>query len=468
MANAALVGPHTGGVHGRPFGAALVDLAGAGFVEEEYLLDGTATRYRLVDPDYRFDGRWSVEPAGEAPFRTRMLVRRPRDPARFNGTALIGWNNVSSGFEGLGGESRELLEGGYAFVGVSAQRVGVHGLPMGPSRGLVAWDPERYGDLCVLDDDYSYDIFTQAARLAGPQRPRDPDPLGGLDVRRVVAWGRSQSAIRLASYYNAVQAITPTFDGFLLEVYHGGGAMVSSLSPGGPVPEIPEAMVRVVNLLPYGSHLLRDDLGTPALVVNSETEALPGAKVRQDDTPVYRLWEVAGAAHVGAQARLRSEARQRFEFGGAVPEPWVIPEHPNSLSMDPVYDAALHHLNSWVSGGPPPPSFPVIRVGGSPPTIERDEHGNTLGGIRLPELVVPTAAHVGASDPGVTPNLFGHSRPFPQELLDRLYPDSAVYRERFSLAVQEAVAAGFILPRDAELMLADRTRARERPSGHTL
>lgn len=468
MPGAALVGPHTGGAHGRPFGAALVDLAGAGYVEEEYVLEGTATRYRLVDREYGFDGRWSVEPAGTAPFRTRMLVRRPGDPARFNGTVLVGWNNVSSGYEGLGGESRELLEGGYAFVGVSAQRVGVHGLPMGPPRGLVAWDPGRYGDLSVPDDDYCYDIFTQAARAAGPQRPQDPDPLGGLDVRRVLAWGRSQSAIRLATYYNALQPITRTFDGFLLEVYHGGGAMVSSLSPGGPVPEIPEAMVRVVNLLPYGSHLLRDDLGAPVLVANSETEALPGAKVRQDDTAVYRLWEVAGAAHVGAEARVRSEARQRFEFGGAVPEPWVIPEHPNALSMDPVYDAALHHLNNWVSGGSPPPSFPVIRVAGSPPSIERDEHGNTLGGIRLPDVVVPTAAHVGASDPGVTPNLFGHSYPFPPELLDRLYPEPAVYQQRFSRAVQEAVAAGFILPSDAEVMLAERGRAGGRPSGHTL
>ena len=37
---------------------------------------------------------------------------------------------------------RRLLEGGYAFAGVTTQRVGVHGLPSAP-QGLHAWDPAR-------------------------------------------------------------------------------------------------------------------------------------------------------------------------------------------------------------------------------------------------------------------------------------------------------------------------------------
>jgi hypothetical protein len=34
-----------GGVHGRPFTSALVDLAASGYVEEEYFLTGTAVSY---------------------------------------------------------------------------------------------------------------------------------------------------------------------------------------------------------------------------------------------------------------------------------------------------------------------------------------------------------------------------------------------------------------------------------------
>jgi hypothetical protein len=408
---------------------------------------------RIIDAAYGRDGRWSVDNAGRAPFRTRLIVRRPSDPSRFNGTVVVGWNNVSHGYETVGGEHDELFIEGFAFVGVSAQRVGVHGLPFGNPLGLVEWDRERYGGLDIPDDDYCYDIFTQAAQAAGRDRARDPDPLRGLDVRRLIAWGRSQSAIRLATYYNAIQPAAGIFDGFLLEVYHGGGALISSLSPNGPVPEIPREMQPVVNLLPYGSHLLRDDIDTPVFVVNSETEALPGAKVRQPDSRTYRLWEVAGAAHIGSDSRIRSAAYQERDFGGEVSQPWEIPEDANTLAMDPVYDAALHHLQRWVSDGLAPPSLPRIQVAGSPPSVVRDEHGNAVGGIRLPAFEVPTATHLGASMPGTTPNLFGQSIPFGRETLEALYPEDGAYRARFADAVRAAVEAGFILDRHAEQLL---------------
>lgn len=450
-----LTRPTSEGRRARPFGSALVDLGARGYVETEYFLAGTATRYRLCDPEYGFDGRWSVEPSGHAPYRTRLLVRRPADGSRFNGTVVVGWNNVSYGFENLGGEDEQLYSEGFAFVGVSTQRVGVHGLPFGTPLGLVNWDPQRYGSLNIPGDDYCYDIFTQAARAVSFNGNRTEDPLSGFTIRRLIASGSSQSAIRLATYYNAIQPIDRVFDGFLLEVYHGGGAMISSLSPGGPVPEIPDDLLPVVNLLPYGSHLLRDDLDAPVIIVNSETESLPCSLARQDDGRSYRMWEVAGAAHIGDADRSRSVARQQLEFGGAVPEPWEIPDNPNTLSMDPVRDAALHHLQRWITSGAPPPSSPRIEIAGSPAGVVRDEFGNAIGGIRLPRLVVPTATHVGESPPGTTPNLFGHSTPFKQELLRRLYPDRATYEASFINAVRAVVDAGFLLPRHAEELLAE-------------
>ena len=39
-------GPIVGGVRGRPFGGPLLDLGRYGYREEEYFLEGTATRYR--------------------------------------------------------------------------------------------------------------------------------------------------------------------------------------------------------------------------------------------------------------------------------------------------------------------------------------------------------------------------------------------------------------------------------------
>jgi len=60
-----------------------IDLAKSGFVEEEFIINGTANVY-----DWAADGKLSVK-AANAPYATRILVRRPSDPARFSGTALV-------------------------------------------------------------------------------------------------------------------------------------------------------------------------------------------------------------------------------------------------------------------------------------------------------------------------------------------------------------------------------------------
>src|SRR5438876_2616508 len=186
-------GTLTGGVKGLPFAATTVDVAKAGYVEEEYVISGTATRYRLAPgAELGHDGRWDVEAAGTAPYSTRVLVYRPAEPAHFNGTVVVEWNNVSGGYDILtaGLDSQELVDGGFAVAAVTAQRVGVHGLPGG--QGLTGWDPKRYGSLSIDSDDYSYDIFTQAARAV-------PQLLGDLEARKLIAYGASQSAGRLGT-----------------------------------------------------------------------------------------------------------------------------------------------------------------------------------------------------------------------------------------------------------------------------
>ena len=168
---AVLSGPVTTGEKGMPFGRPNLDLASLGYQEKEYFLEGTATRYRpRAGTDLGRDGRWDVEPAGTAPYRTRYVVYRPADDA-FNGTVLVSWNNVTAGFDGYTVDSAEILHSGYAYVAVTAQRAGVHGMGEQPM-GLVQWDPERYGTLSISSDDYSFDIFTQAARTVSAERSR--------------------------------------------------------------------------------------------------------------------------------------------------------------------------------------------------------------------------------------------------------------------------------------------------------
>ncbi|MGH8992189.1 MAG: alpha/beta hydrolase domain-containing protein [Acidimicrobiia bacterium] len=110
----AVEGPVTGGSRtGAPFWATPFDLAPSGYVEEEFFLSGTASDRGLSGPERT------------APYKVRLLVRRPADPARFNGSAVLEWFNVS-----LQSEVEHdwpvafplLMRDGYASAAVSAQQ----------------------------------------------------------------------------------------------------------------------------------------------------------------------------------------------------------------------------------------------------------------------------------------------------------------------------------------------------------
>jgi hypothetical protein len=90
-----VVGPIMGAR--APWAAPEVDLAALGYTVEEFQLDGTLSGYQLRDgSDATVDGRWAVEPYGDAPYRTRILVVRPACAQRFNGTVVVEWLNVSA------------------------------------------------------------------------------------------------------------------------------------------------------------------------------------------------------------------------------------------------------------------------------------------------------------------------------------------------------------------------------------
>jgi hypothetical protein len=450
-----LEGPVTGGRRGHPFGAAAFDLAAQGYVEEEFFFAGQATRFALADDARGADGRWAAQPAGGAPFRSRFLVRRPVDPARFNGTVVVLWNNVSGGFDLITAQSPELLAGGFALVAVTCQQVGVHGFPTQPL-GLRQWDPDRYGSLDIADDDLSYDIYSQAARLVAPDRPRlGADPLGGLAVRKLLSRGGSQSAARLATYVNAVHPLARIFDGFLLDVYFGEGSPLQMPAGQGPliVANRPAGWQR-----PAGSHILRTDTAVPVMVVNSETEAPSYYPVRQPDTDRFRYWEAAGTAHFSTATTAAMAPTLARDLG--VPEmPGAAFAQQNSVDTEPLSDAALAHMQRWLNGGPPPPVAPRLAFAGHPPALERDGHGIARGGIRLPQVAVPTASHSGVNDGAAAQSLMGRSVPFDAVTLKALYPTHGDYVAAFEKAARAAEAAGFLLKRDADRLIAEAVRA---------
>jgi hypothetical protein len=82
--NATVVGPVMGGIRGYPANHTIYPLSGPGYnySEAEYFFSGTAT---------------DLSNGTTAPYTSRMLVRFPTDPTKFNGTVLVDWMNVTDG-----------------------------------------------------------------------------------------------------------------------------------------------------------------------------------------------------------------------------------------------------------------------------------------------------------------------------------------------------------------------------------
>src|SRR4030095_7303512 len=210
-----------------------LDWSSYGYVEEEFFVAGTATAYTAAAA-LSSDGLWTASAGDTAPYVTRILVRRPVDPKRFNGTAVVEWLNVAGGLDSAPDWTfahTMLLRDGFAWVGVSAQFVGVEGgsSPLGLNLSLKAVSPARYGSLSHPGDSFSYDMFSQVAQAL--RQPAGIAPLGGLRLRRVLAIGESQSAGRLVTYIDAVHPLARVYDGFLVHSRGGGGAPPAACPP---------------------------------------------------------------------------------------------------------------------------------------------------------------------------------------------------------------------------------------------
>lgn len=410
-----------------------LDLTDVGYVEAEHFIGGNATPYGRVGT-WGSDGRWQAQPGAAQTFTTRILIRRPADPADFNGVVVVEWLNVTSGRD-LDAVFRpthtELLQHGYTWVGVSAQKAGVD--------DLKRRDPDHYRPLSHPGDAYAYDLFTQAGRIvADPTSP----VLGGLHPEVVLAAGASQSASTLLTYINAVHPLANFYDGFELVSHLGFGW---ALGDGQAMPNHP---------------IVRTDVDVPVLDVQTENDivVLRSHLSHQDDSPHFRLWEVAGTAHVG-------------EYGRSLtwPATPTTPGDPcadriNSAPTFAVAKAAIAKLAQWATTGAAPPSAPRITLGdpAAADPVARDRYGNALGGIRYPHIEVPVARVDGLANSAPPDNpgqaiicaLSGRTLPFSAEQLAGLYPTSADYVERFRAAADRAVDAGFLLPEDADVLTA--------------
>jgi hypothetical protein len=404
-----------------------------GLVEREYFAGGTATGYKAKATPV--SGDWSLRPASRAGYRTRIVVRVPRQRSAFNGTVVVEWLNVSAGSDtdpDWAYAAAEFNRAGYAYVGVSAQQAGIDGSTLGDVAsqllpgvhvsGLRRSDPERYGSLHHPGDAYSYDIFTQVARAL--RAPGKVDVLDGLAPHRVIAIGESQSAARLTTYVNGVQPLTHEFDGFFIHSRGGGAAPLSGSGDTGTIVD--------------GAYRIRPEPGVPVLVVETENDltVLRYYQAEQPDSRHIHVWEVAGTAH--ADAFVAGPALQQLHCDPRV----------NAGPQEFVVRAAISALDRWVRTGQAPASAPRLQRDGA--VLRRDAYGIALGGVRTPPVDVPVAVQSGEAAPGSKALcvLFGSSRAFAPAMLRRLYGTKAQYLTEFADATRQAVAAGYVLSAD--------------------
>jgi hypothetical protein len=421
--NSVVTGPvGSAGLWGHPHNESFFSLDPYGYRQDEFFISGTARAY------------WSpAGPYAPAQYTTRILTARPTQG--FNGTVLVEWLNTSTGRD-LAGEWLQLHESimreGYAWVGVSAQPESV--------TSLVGWDPVRYASLRHGGYPYMFDIYSQAIQAV--RSPVGVRPLGDLQVERVIATGVSQSAVRLDEYLDwGPEAEANVIDGYLIE--------------------------RNVDTK-------RDYAGDHPPVINIASEEST-SPVPTTAGPNWRMWQVAGAAHIdhwftefwqaqtlkndnpsarpvaGAETALAADAGK---YGAqASPLAAVCGDEGNLYPSRYVSALALRQLDGWVRNGTTAMTVPPLEylapVGPSGSTIARDANGNARGGFRSPVLDVPVMTYLGN-----TCGLSGNTLELAPGTLAARFPTHTAYVSAMSASVQAAVAAGTLLPEDATDLMA--------------
>ena len=421
----------------RAFAASPEDLASRGYLEQEYYVSGIAKRYTFPDAMNN-----AVVVDGGYPYKTRMIIRRPADPAKFNGTVIAEWYNVTLGQDidfNWATSHDYFMRSGYAVVSISAQKVGVE--------RLKTWEAARYGDLTVSAPDttppdplrtgdvLSWDIFSQTVQAL--RQGGGVDALPGMTVRRVIASGESQAGRRLTQYYNSIDPLHRVIDGMVF--YDPGYTDFGGESTW---------------------HLLRAD--NPTKLISVGAEVWSDGRTVVPDTATTRRWEVAGTSHLSLWDMRYVDAMTTRDKGLRTRDGTTVAtiadlikgcaNYPlwSAVPMHKALNAAFDHVNAWAGGGlPPPPGKPMERDANGV-SLRHDSQGRTFGGVQLAEYAFPTAHSLGFLNPG--PGFCrngGHHRFYGKDELKALYPDPNAYVRGVIQITMQNLKDGYILGYDA-------------------
>jgi hypothetical protein len=419
------------------------------YIEEEWIAGGTA------------DGRSYV---------TTLVVRRPRDRARFSGTV------VAEPLHAMGASpvwmytSREQMRSGHVSAVIASQKTAL-------DTHVKSFAPERYGSLHIESDPPppdapEIDIFNMpigdpekmAAFRAEMQRRNaasntilaqvgaaiaaSTGPFTGWDVARVLLVGHSQTGAVVTDYIRNAHDAQRRADGTaVFDAYFPSGAPSERFGPC----EVP-----IVQVLSEGDI---SDPHRPGPLGPIGVERRYRRDDSDDAADRYRLYELAGVAHMGTRYPPYNDPQwwQVVQTAGSVGGTVRM----NSLPHNELFEMALHHLVRWLADGTMPPRAERITVGADG-FFAADEHGNSRGGVRNAMIDVPVARYYpNPRNADGTPafGVVGTEEAFPPDELHRLYADHDDYVARFTRRLDELVREGWFLDDDAAALRADAEKA---------
>lgn len=431
------------------------DLSKVGYVEEEFIVSGNANVY-----DWAADGALNVK-TPNAPYGTRVLVRRPSNPARFSGTVIVELLFPARRFDWsmMWGFSHDyIIDHGDAWAGISLPAV---------ADGLKKFNPTRYaavsfanptpGAPCgnnpapATEEGLRWDMISQVGALLKSNAPGRP--LAGSRVQNLFL---TTQGADVATYANAIHANLengkPVYDGYLLKA--GFNMTRISQCAAAPPANDPRQMIK--------------NVGAPVIAVAAQGEIIGGtyASRRADSDEAndrFRLYEVAAAGHIDKWAYLgfpqqQDQVASVGNAQGTVDWPFTAKCDPEIPLMDPslisyVFNSAFSNLDQWVRKGTPAPRAPRVELkdAGTPQaSVVVDKLGHGLGGARTPQIDVPDAAYFTSSPGPGTCREMGHKTPYDAAKITELYGNRKGYTAKFAEAVDRMVKERWLTEGDAK------------------
>jgi hypothetical protein len=292
------------------------------------------------------------------------------------------------------------------------------------------------------------------------------NPLRGA-VARVIGSGKSQSGRFLKTFlYNGFNKIgdRTIFDG--LHVLTSAGMlplMRTSPGPESSANGIPtfddvewrgytEEPLTIAKIGAGGPRMFVQNSTTDYYSIRSSLQRTGASGTADVALPAnVRMYDMAGAPHViGSKAKCDTK--------------------PAVLDWTPVSRALLLHLDAWIARGTEPPATILMALETAAPDAalrapahfpqaviqvpKRDADGNTLGGIRLPDVEAPLGTHLGLNSTRTRGcMLVGGYVPFDAEKIAAHYKNRDDYVNRIRVSARNLVGDGFLLPEDAAIIV---------------